>query len=614
MFIDWSGFTPEKAADSLPRLFELAEAGLERAEAVENPSWEDLDYALNDAMRPLDDAWRMVSHMASVVNTPEWRALMEEWQPKVVAFMLRAKQSKPVYEKQRRLHEAGVEDPVRRRILEKSLMSARLSGISLEGEARERFNALSVEASRLSQDFRNAVLDATAAFKYEKGGKTYTIDDAEYPETMKHCPDREVRERLYRARCTRAPENVSRITRLLEIRREIAALLGFKTFAELSLAEKCAPSVAAVDGMIAALDSATVEKAAEEDRELGTGLMPWDRAYAAERLREKKYEYSDADMRRHFELEAVLAGLWRVVKALFGVDVREVHGGPPAWHGEVRLFEVVDGGKAIAGFYFDPYVRNGEKQGGAWMNEFRNLCVRKGELPLATIVTNFPRPDAEGGCRLCLREVETLFHEFGHALQCMLTEVREEDAAGLNLVEWDAVELASQFMENWVLDPLAGYALPEDLKAKAKKAKNFMAATACRRQLAFASLDWNLHKETSSLGREDVMEMQREAFARFGIPTIEGDVFICSFSHIFGGGYAAGYYSYKWAEIMSCDAYGAFEEAEPGEYARLGAKFRSTVLALGGSKSAYDVFRLFRGRTPSIEPMLRQQGLVAATE
>ena len=586
MFIDWSGFTPEKAADSLPRLFELAEAGLERAEAVENPSWEDIDYALNDAMRPLDDAWRMVSHMASVVNTPEWRALMEEWQPKVVAFMLRAKQSKPVYEKQRRLHEAGVEDPVRRRILEKSLMSARLSGISLEGEARERFNALSVEASRLSQDFRNAVLDATAAFKYEKGGKTYTIDDAEYPETMKHCPDREVRERLYRARCTRAPENVSRITRLLEIRREIAALLGFKTFAELSLAEKCAPSVAAVDGMIAALDSATVEKAAEEDRELGTGLMPWDRAYAAERLREKKYEYSDADMRRHFELEAVLAGLWRVVKALFGVDVVEVLSGPPAWHSEVRLFEVRDGGKAIAGFYFDPYVRNGEKQGGAWMNEFRNLCVRKGELPLATIVTNFPRPDAEGGCRLCLREVETLFHEFGHALQCMLTEVREEDAAGLNLVEWDAVELASQFMENWVLDPLAGYALPEDLKAKAKKAKNFMAATACRRQLAFASLDWNLHKETSSLGREDVMEMQREAFARFGIPTIEGDVFICSFSHIFGGGYAAGYYSYKWAEIMSCDAYGAFEETEPGEYARLGAKFRSTVLALGGSKSA----------------------------
>ena len=366
--------------------------------------------------------------------------------------------------------------------------------------------------------------------------------------------------------------------------------------------------------MIAALDSATVEKAAEEDRELGTGLMPWDRAYAAERLREKKYEYSDADMRRHFELEAVLAGLWRVVKALFGVDVVEVLSGPPAWHSEVRLFEVRDGGKAIAGFYFDPYVRNGEKQGGAWMNEFRNLCVRKGELPLATIVTNFPRPDAEGGCRLCLREVETLFHEFGHALQCMLTEVREEDAAGLNLVEWDAVELASQFMENWVLDPLAGYALPEDLKAKAKKAKNFMAATACRRQLAFASLDWNLHKETSSLGREDVMEMQREAFARFGIPTIEGDVFICSFSHIFGGGYAAGYYSYKWAEIMSCDAYGAFEETEPGEYARLGAKFRSTVLALGGSKSAYDVFRLFRGRTPSIEPMLRQQGLVAATE
>ena len=610
MFIDWKGFTPEKAADSLPRLFEIAEAGFAKAEAAESAAWEDIDYALNDAMRPLCDAWGMVAHMSSVASSPGWRALMEEWQPKVVAFTLRVKQSKPIYEKQRKIHEAGVEDPVRRRILERALLSARLSGISLEGGGRERFNALSVEASQLSQDFRNAVLDATAAFKYEKGGKTYTIDDAEYPETMKHCADRDVRERLFRARCARAPENISRITRMLEIRRELAALLGFGSFAELSLAEKCAPSVAAVDAMIDALDSATAERAAEEAKELGPGLMPWDRAYAAERLRERKYEYSDADMRRHFELEDVLAGLWRVAKALFGVDVREVHGGPPAWHGEVRLFEVVDGGRVIAGFYLDPYVRNGEKQGGAWMNEFRNLCVRRGEKPLATIVTNFPRPDEGGKCRLCLREVETIFHEFGHALQCMLTEVREEDAAGISLVEWDAVELASQFMENWVLDPLAGFALPEDLKAKAKAAKNFMAATACRRQLAFASLDWNLHKALSGTDEKGVLAMQGEAFARFGIPTIEGDRFVCAFAHIFGGGYAAGYYSYKWAEIMSCDAYGAFEEAEPREYARIGSKFRATVLALGGSKSAYEVFRLFRGREPSIEPMLRQQGLI----
>ena len=271
-------------------------------------------------------------------------------------------------------------------------------------------------------------------------------------------------------------------------------------------------------------------------------------------------------------------------------------------------------GRAIAHFYFDPYVRNGLKSGGAWMNEFANRRrTADGEvLPLAVVVTNFPEPDADGKCWLPFREVETLFHEFGHALQCMLTRVDEEDAAGINLVEWDAVEVASQFMENWCLDDRTGIEVPAALKAKVRAAKNFRAATACRRQLAFAKTDLLLHSGPASRAVPTPQALKEEVFRHFGLRTVDGDIFLCSFGHIFAGGYAAGYYGYKWAEVMSADCYGAFEEAGLGDRARveeLGRRYRDTVLALGGSLSAIDVFRRFRGRDPEIDALLRQQGL-----
>ncbi len=624
LFPDWAAFTPERAAAELPRLLQAAEKEVAAVEVADPKTFEELNWRLNDATRPLWDAWGMVSHLSSVMNSDAWRKVEEDFQPQIVTFSLRVAQSKRLYEQAKKVlaslkvrSNLTPELATRIRILEHAVRGAELAGVALEGAKKERFNAIQQRLAKLSMDFSNAVIDATKAFKFEKDGKTYTIDDANYPETMKHCADREVREKLFRARAIRAPENAARITEILKLRAELAGILGFSRYADLSLATKCAPSFAAVMKMIGELDAATVELSAKEEAELGKGLAPWDRAYAAERLRERTYDYSEEELKRHFEVEEVIRGLFRMTSFLFGVEIEEVVGAakPSVWHPEVRFFAVKERGETIAHFYFDPYVRNGLKRGGAWMNEFRNRCRRRGvggggeriEDPLAVIVTNFPEKDENGKAYLPFREVETLFHEFGHATQCMLTRVNEEDAAGINLVEWDAVEVASQFLENWCLDDRTGIRVPEELKRKVRAAKRFRAASACRRQLAFAKVDMLLHDAGGEKGDPDALK--REVFAHFGVATVPEDRFLCAFSHIFAGGYAAGYYGYKWAEVMSADCYGAFEEAGLADDAAVqavGKRYRETVLALGGSKSAFEVFRAFRSRDPEIAALLRQ--------
>ena len=633
LFPDWECFTPEFAAAELPRVLEEAEKAVAAIEAAEPKAYEDFVWPLDDATRGLWRCWGMVAHMLGVMNSEAWRKVEEDWQPKIVAFSLRVSQSRRLYELAKSCLSSQVSSPVRRRILEKMVQSAELAGVGLEGAKKDRFNEIQMKLAKLGTDFYNAVLDATAAFKYEKDGKSYTIDDANYPETMKHCADRGVREKLYRARVARAPENEPRIAEILKLRQEMAEILGFKNYAEQSLATKCAPSVAAVLKMIDDLDAATVEKSKQDEADLLAStqtldnsktqtLEPWDIAYEAERLREKKYAYSEEELKKHFELEDVVKGLSRMTKFLFGVEVEEMVEKPSVWHEDVRFFAVKENGETIANFYFDPFVRSGLKSGGAWMNEFRNRREEgRGKreegvvTPLAVVVTNFPKKDEDGKCYLPFREVETLFHEFGHALQCMLTRVDEEDAAGINLVEWDAVEVASQFMENWCLDDRTGISVPAELKAKVRAAKNFRAATACRRQLAFAKTDLVLHSTAIDCcrGQSVADETKKAIFGHFGLPMIEEDRFLCAFTHIFAGGYAAGYYGYKWAEVMSADCYGAFEEAGLGDDAavrRLGVRYRETVLALGGSKSALEVFRDFRGRDPEVSALLRQQNLV----
>ena len=625
-FPDWGRLTPEYAAAELPLLLDKAEKGIDAIEIEGPTTFEGLAWAMSDATRPLIDLWGMVTHMTSVMNSEEWRKVEEDFQPRLVEFSLRVSQSRRLYDLSKGVLAAfGPDgDATRRRIVEKSIQGAELGGVGLEGGQKARFNEIQQRLAKLAMDFSNSVLDATNAFKLEKDGKTYTIDDANYPETMKYCADRDVRERLFRARTARAPENAARIDEILALRAEAAALLGFPDHATLSLSKKCAPSVAAVMKMIDDLDAATADFAAAEDRELMESegaerpLEPWDVTYRSERLRERKYSYSEEDLKRNFEVEDVVAGLFRIARFLFGVDVRELKGDekPTTWHPDVRFFEVVENGEAIAHFYFDPFVRNGLKRGGAWMNEFRNRCDRRGDKPLALVCTNFPEPDADGKAFLSMREVETLFHEFGHALQCMLTRVGEEEAAGVSLVEWDAVEVASQFMENWCLDSRTGIRIPEDLKEKVLAAKNFRAASICRRQLAFTKIDMLLHIAGAAHGKSP-SEINAEAFRHFGVPMTGNDRSLCTFLHIFAGGYAAGYYGYKWAEVMSADCYGAFEEAglsDDDAVRRLGGRYRDTILALGGSKSALDVFREFRGRDPEIGALLRQNGLVSEAE
>lgn len=606
-FPNWADTTPESVERDLTRLLNESEKAVAAIESAQPRIYEDLVWKLDDATRELWHCWGIVGHMLGVMNSDAWRKLEESFQPRIVSFALRVSQSKRIYDLAKEVlaklpEESGV--CVRRRILSHMILSAELAGVGLSGKARERFNEIQAKLARLSADFANAVIDAT----------TPEIADAAYVESMKHDPSAEKREALYRKRATRAPENAVRIKEILALRKECARLLGFPNYAEFSLATKCAPSPAAILKMIDELDAATATAAKSEDEELGVGLKPWDYAYVAERLRESKYAYSEEELKRHFEFEDVLKGLFRIAGFLFGVEFRELTGveKPSVWEKSVRFFSVIEEGKTIAHFYLDAYARPGQKQGGAWMNEFRNRSVRPGRTarqPLALIVLNLKEPDEQGRSYLPMRDVETLFHEFGHALQCMLTRIDEEDAAGINLVEWDAVEVASQFMENWCLDDRTGISLPDDLKAKVRAAKNFRAASACRRQLAFAKTDLLLHLSDLS-GDANAVKMQE--FAHFGLPSIEDDRFLCSFTHIFAGGYAAGYYGYKWAEVMSADIYGAFEEAGLADDAamiRLGRTYRETLLALGGSLNALEVFRRFRGRDPEIDALIRQNGL-----
>lgn len=617
IFPNWAAVTPEKSAAELPGLLAEAEKRVAEIENDTAVSFEDFSWRLDDATRDLWWAWSTVSFMTSVRNSPAWREVEEKFQPQMVAFSLRMGQSKKLLAQAKavlmRLKSCGnaSENATRIRILEKFIQGVELSGVSLPDAERARFNEIAARLAQLSMDFSNAVLDATNAFSFEKDGKKYTIDDANYPQTMKNCADREVREALYRGRSTRAPENTPRIAEILKLRFEQAKLLGFENPAELSLATKCAPSVAAVEEMIRELDTATVKPAKKEEQALGEGLKPWDISYAAERLREKTYNYSEEELKQYFPFDKVLDGLFRITKFLFNVEVKEVTGAakPSVWHPDVRFFEVTEAGSPIAHLYIDPYVRNGEKRGGAWMSEFRNRCDRRGEKPLAYLALNAPAPDEKGVSLLPFREVETIFHEFGHSLQCMLTRIGEEGAAGISLIEWDAVEVASQFMENWCLDDRTGIHVPSELKAKVRAARNFRAATACRRQLSFAETDMRLHEKLVA----DPNAVKNEVFKHFGLEVLPDDLFLNAFSHIFAGGYAAGYYGYKWSEVMSADCYGAFEEAGLANDAAVqavGKAYRETLLALGGSESAYEVFQRFRGRKPSTQALLRQQGLL----
>jgi oligopeptidase A len=675
---------PEHIVPAMTQLLAELEEELADLEANVTPTWSGLVEPLDRLTERLTWSWGVVGHLMGVKNSPELREAYETVQPKIVQFFNKLNQSQPIYKAFKALGtgDAWTQlESVQQRIVEAAIREAELSGVGLDGEKRERFNAIQLELAELSTKFSNNVLDATKAFSLtlthqneveglppswlslaaqaaraageerataEKGPWRVTLDYPSYIPFMEHSTRRDLREQLYKAHISRASkgewDNHSLIERILELRQEKSKLLGFDSYAQLSLASKMAPSVEAVETLLEELRRVSYEAAVNDLDELqafasakgaeeAKDLKQWDVSFWAERQREEKFAFSAEELRPYFPLPQVLDGLFALVKRLFGVTVTAADGQAPVWHPDVRYFQIADDTDTpIAYFYLDPYSRPEEKRGGAWMDE----CVGRAKftengtvttrLPVAYLVCNQTPPVDGKPSLMTFNEVETLFHEFGHGLQHMLTQVDYAGAAGINNVEWDAVELPSQFMENWCYDrpTLMGMArhyetgepLPEHYYQKLLAARNYRSGSAMLRQLHFGFIDLELHHRYVPGGSETPTQVRnRIAQTTTILPPLPEDAFLCAFSHIFAGGYAAGYYSYKWAEVLSADAFAAFEEAgleNQDAIATTGKRYRDTILALGGGLHPMEVFKAFRGREPSTAPLLRHSGLAPA--
>lgn len=675
---------PEHVVPAMTQLLAEVDQELTALEAQVQPTWKSLVEPLDSLSDRLTWSWGIIGHLMGVKNSPELREAYETMQPQVIQFFNKLSQSQPIYAAFKALRASQDWDnlePAQKRIVDAAIKDAELSGIGLEGEKRARFNAIQLELADLSTKFSNHVLDATKAFSLnltsldeidglppslvslaaqvareageenatpENGPWRITLDFPSFGPFMQHSTRSDLREKLYKAFISRASEgefdNNPLIERILQLRQEKAQLLGFNSFAELSLARKMAPNVAAVEALLEELRGTSYEAAKQELAQLkafaasknpqNSDLKHWDISFWSERQREEKFDFSAEELRPYFPLEQVLDSLFGLVNRLFGVTITAADSQAPKWHEDVRYFQVADEqGEAIAYFYLDPYSRPAQKRGGAWMDD----CIGRAKITQADGTTTLRKPVAYLVCNqsppvdgkpslMTFGEVETLFHEFGHGLQHMLTKVDYADAAGINNVEWDAVELPSQFMENWCYHypTLMGMAkhyetgepLPEHYYHKLVAAKNYMSGSSMLRQLHFSQVDIELHHRYQPGSGETANDVRnRIAKTTTVLPPLPEDAFLCAFGHIFAGGYAAGYYSYKWAEVLSADAFAAFEEAgldSEQAIASTGRRFGETVLALGGSKHPMEVFKSFRGREPSTVPLLKHSGLVAA--
>ncbi|MFN9717764.1 MAG: M3 family metallopeptidase [Planctomycetota bacterium] len=671
---------PSHIRPAVDSLLERCREILGSVESSKAVSWEALMEPLEEIDLLFEYGWSPVGHLLSVANSDELREAHDEVMPAIVQFSLELRQSELLYLKMLALKNSSAWSSctsAQHRILTRMIQSAELAGISLKGKDRDRFNQIEQELSQLGTDYSNNLLDATKAFFMdlsdpadtegfpaslrritaaswsradenrdkppatpENGPWRVTLDQPSFGPFMEHCRLRDLREKLYRAYMTRAgsgsTDNSPLITQILKLKREQANLLGFESYADLSLSRKMAGDVAAVQQMFDRLLASSHHIAKKELEELtefaqqnghsGT-LAHWDVAFYAERMREQRYAFTDEQLRPYFSLDRVLHGLFELCSKLFGITVKDADGKAPIWNPDVRYYEIFDeSSQQIAGFYLDPYSRPKDKRGGAWMNDC--ICRSVGKhgvrLPVAHLVCNSTPPAGNVPSLMTFREVETLFHEFGHGLQHMLTTVDLRDAAGINGVEWDAVELPSQFMENWCLHRPTlmkmaihyetGEPLPDELFRKLRDARTYRAASVMLRQLQLGMTDMALHDGYDPDGEDTPFDVERRILSITSLlPPLPENRFLCSFQHIFAGGYSAGYYSYKWAEVLSADAFGAFEDAGLDDEAALmktGRRFRDTVLAQGGSRHPMDIFRDFRGRDPDPNALLRHNGLV----
>ena len=684
----YASITPERVRQDIPVLLKNLEDEFSTLESELNTSiangspllWSTVMAPLQSIGERLRWSWGVVSHLNGVCNSPELREAHASQQADVVRLGNRLGQSRILYEALQHLRDASGDplDDTRQRILASELLSMDQRGVGLQGEEQQAFNRTSERLAELSTSFSNHVLDATqqwtlkltdaeqvsglpqralealAASARDAGDKTATaeqgpwllgLDMPRYLPFLTHAENRGLRETVYRAHVSRASQgdldNRELIDEILRLRIDQAARLGYAHWAERSLANKMAADVDAVEALLEELREAAFPAAQKELDDLkdcarrhgaseSEDLAPWDLPFWSERLRKERFDLDQEALRPWFPLPQVLEGLFNLCGRLFEVEIHAADGEAPIWHADVRIFRVSRrDGTPIAAFYLDPYSRPASKRGGAWMDDCLGRSVSaEGNtvLPVAYLICNQTPPVGDTPSLMSFDEVETLFHEFGHGLQHMLTTVDEPEAAGINNVEWDAVELPSQFMENWCLDRTTlnkmarhwqtGEPLPDEEYAKLRLNRTFNAGLATLRQVHFALTDLRLHSRWQpNLGITPDQMRRDVASTTTVMEPIADDQFLCAFGHIFAGGYAAGYYSYKWAEVLSADAFSAFEEVglDNEEQVRAtGTRFRDTVLSLGGSRAPADVFERFRGRPASSEALIRHSGLVAA--
>jgi len=675
--LDFSGLPrfdlifPVHVTPAIDALIAQARATVERVVGDARPAhWDNVVEPLADTLDRLDRAWSAVRHLNAVVNTPELREAYNANLPKVTAFHTDLGADLRLFDRYRALaasSEHAALDTAQRKAIANELRDFRLGGAELPEGPKERLKAVHEELAELSSKFDDNVLDATNAWAL------YVDDDAElvgvpsdvlaearalaeaegrrgwkltlrmpcYLPVLQYAENRTLRARMHRAFATRASDlgtdpawdNAALVERILLLRQEAAELLGYPNFAELSLVPKMARDSGEVLAFLRDLaarakpfaQSDYAELAAFARGELGLDdFAPWDVAYASEKLKARRYAYSEQEIRHYFPEHAVLAGLFRVVETIYGITIREARA--PTLHPAVRFFEISDRDGALVGqFYLDMYAREG-KQGGAWMDDAinRRRAGSHFQHPVAYLTCNLSPPVDGKPATFTHDEVITIFHEFGHGLHQLLTRVDVPGVSGIQGVEWDAVELPSQIMENfcWEWDVVApmtahvdtGEQLPRELFDKLFAAKNFHSGMQTVRQLEFALTDMLLHstrdpREAASSPLALAEDARREVAV---VPRAPYDRSLYAFGHIFAGGYAAGYYSYKWAEVLSADAYSLFEEHGVLS-AVAGARFRDEVLARGGSRTALESFVAFRGRAPQLDALLRHNGMVAAT-
>jgi oligopeptidase A len=659
---------PEHVNEAVDALLTEAAKALDTVTDSAFPSeWHAIAKVLDVNTERLSRAWGAVSHLNSVADTPELRAAYNDALPKVTEFWTRLGADERLYAKYKAV-QSDVLDTAQQQALKNALRNFVLGGAELQGDAKTRYAAIQERMAELSQKFSENALDATdrfalyveketlegvpddvintaraAAEKEGKDGYKLTLKMPCYLPVMQFAKSSDLRHQLYRAYVTRASDQASNefaaldnsalIKEILQLREEEAKLLGFQNYAEVSVATKMADSPAKVISFLRDLAQRArpfAEKDLEDMRQFATDHLDmqnpqaWDWPYIGEKLKEARYSFSEQEVKQYFTAPKVLQGLFKIIETLFEVQIHEDKA--PVWHPAVGFYRIERKGQLVGQFYLDPPARAG-KRGGAWMDDVRARWLRPDtqalQTPVAHLVCNFAE-GVEGQPPLLTHDdVITLFHEFGHGLHHMLTQVNERDVSGISGVEWDAVELPSQFMENfcWEWSVLkhmtahvkTGEALPRELFDKMVEAKNFQSGLQTLRQIEFALLDMLLHSEHKpSDDFMPILKKVREEVAVIQAP--EFNRMAHTFSHIFAGGYAAGYYSYKWAEVLSADAYAAFEEtALPDGSPNLetGRRYREAILEVGGSRPALDSFVAFRGREPSLNALLRHQGMTA---